>query len=158
MKIPLTRMACSKKGRLIILLFLSLLSTFSKASDNNSNFFSDIHYTIGGGLQFGGLFGAQFDFNNGTHKGYLSIGLGGAGVGYDFAVSDNISIGVNYTGLFIFFSFATAATVNINYHFGSTFKRGWVLGLDVGSLERIFGFDDNTRTNIGFISVGYRFN
>jgi len=96
------------------------------------------------------------------YKFYLSAGAGGIGAGYDFAFARNLSVGANYTRFFLVFATADFASVNINYHFNSHFKRGWVLGLDVIWLRSVtlFGTIDSEGGSSRvqpFISVGYRF-
>jgi len=81
--------------------------------------------------------------------------LGALGIGYNYAVSSKVSVGANYSVFLIALAVATGPTVDVNYHFGSTSGRGWVAGVDFGRGQ--FGFDDNSSTNIAFISGDFVF-
>jgi len=114
---------------------------------------------LGGGIQYAGLIGTQFNLVSNKHKVYLSLGFLGLGGGYDYALSPKVSIGVNFSEISGVFASATIASVNVNYHFRSAFDKSWVLGLDVGrrDLNTAFTAAELDSSNVAFVSVGYRF-
>ena len=83
------------------------------------------------------------------------VSAGAWGIGYNYALSNKVSIGVNLSASLL--QLALVQTVNANYHFGSTFKRGWMIGVDIGRVDRLGGFIDNDSNAIVFISGGFRF-
>ena len=116
----------------MVLLF-SANTVSAQSSSSNTKF----KIGLGFGLQYAGFIGTQLNLVNGNHKGYLSLGFlglgAGIGVGYDYAVSNNVSIGINISDISIVLAESTIASINANYHFGSTFDKSWVLGIDVGN-------------------------
>jgi len=156
----------NKRPKKIFLIapWLSLVLLFSantvSAQSNVSN--TKYKFGLGFGLQYSGFIGTQFNLINGNHKGYLSVGFLGLGAGfgggYDYAVSNNVSVGVNYSGLFIVFAESYITSLNANYHFGSTFNKGWTLGIDAGRRSgRNLLSGDSRSDAVAFFSVGYRF-
>jgi len=139
-------------------LCLLVLSVCSTGPASANSFAPKFKFAIGSGLQYAGLFGAQFNAASNNHKLYFSLGFGGLGGGYDYAVSNNVSVGVNYSRVFALFVTTSLASVNINYHFSSAFERGWVLGFDVGRTDSSGLLEDAFESlNFLFISAGYKF-
>jgi len=140
------------KHTLLLLFSVSLFSlgglnhvsaeTETSGSELTETTDSKLKIGVGGGIQFGGLIGGQFGYVVNDHKTYASVGAGGLGVGYNYAPAVALAAG---------------STVNLNYHFETVFQKGWMVGIDVGRIDRLGGFVDNSSTNIVFISGGYIF-
>ena len=159
-------------GRLkpVLLILLSVvcllsLSGFNLASADTESTDSEIAETtdskfktgLGVGLQFGGLIGGQIGYVVDDHKTYVSVGAGALGVGYNYALSNDFSVGANFSLLIPGMAIAAGASVNVNYHFGTAHQNGWMVGFDIGRIDRLAGFDDESSMNIVFISGGYIF-
>ena len=140
-------------GRLkpVLLILLSVvcllsLSGFNLASADTEATDSEIAETtdskfktgLGVGLQFGGLIGGQIGYVVDDHKTYVSVGA-------------------NFSLLIPGMAIAAGASVNVNYHFGTAHENGWMVGFDIGRIDRLAGFDDESSMNIVFISGGYIF-
>jgi len=131
--------------------------TETSGSELTENTESKLKIGLGGGIQFGGLFGGQFGYVVNDHKTYASVGVSGLGVGYNYALSNDFSIGVNISFFVPGVALAAGSTVNLNYHFENVFQKGWMVGIDAGRIARVGGFADNSSNNIVFISGGYIF-
>ena len=140
---------------LVSYLCLLILSATSTVSANTEKPLVRHAHAVGFGAQYSGLAGYQINSIYNRHKVYFSIGFIGFGGGYDYAISNNVSIGASFTRIL---ELANIATLNVNYHFGSAFGSGVVIGLDLGvnRSQSIFSGESNF-SRYSFISVGYRF-
>ena len=141
----------------LCLLFLSVSSTVSAETKSVDPEFK-FAFALGAGIQYGLIFGAQFNLISDRHKVYVSVGFPALGGGYDYAVSKKTSVGLNFTRVALLFGEASITSVNVNYHFNSTFDRSWVLGFDIGRNRRVSSLSGESSSNLfAFVSVGYRF-
>ena len=120
----------------------------------------DYSFSTGGGFQYGGLIGAQGSAYEDAHRFRAAIGLIGIGIGYDYLLSENLSIGITGGGMV---PFKDAKLLSLNYFFSGNYKEGWQIGLDIGKVSIanciIFCPDgtDYSNTDILFLSGGYTF-
>jgi len=83
------------------------------------------------------------------HRGSFTVGLPSVGLGYDYAVTDKVSIGASVFAI----TLAQGGSLNINYHYTSAFTRGWMVGLDLFESRIAIG---DTKAVGAFISVGFK--
>lgn len=139
----------------LALLFLCATNTASANTEKEGPRFQ---LGVGSGIQYAGIIGAQAGWIIGRHKLYFAGGVPAVGVGYNFAVSRKITLGVNFSYLSLILASSNFNTININYHFNAAFEKGWVIGVDYGrenSLNLVSGGSGTGDTL--FISGGYRF-
>lgn len=114
--------------------------------------------SIGFGAQHGGAYGIQHAFrsDSGIHKFHASVStmffLGyGIGVGYEYFLSPNISLGASYFDL-LWLERTQGTALHANYYFNSDSKRGLWIGLEAISTDDNYGTNDETS-----FALGYRF-
>ena len=130
----------------MIFLFTSLLISFQARS-------SELNHSAGFGLQYAGLVGYQISSTTGKHNFRGAIGIIGAGIGYDYLVTDHFSIGASQT-----FTIRTVTSINLNYYPAGSILNGWQIGLDFGHMPDSGGgdgfFNTNVEKNVTWISFG----
>jgi len=101
---------------------------------------------VGAGIQYG-VIGAQFNFIHNNAKIYLSTGILGGALGFDYAVSPKVSVGTS-----VFAILNVGYSLNANYYFNSAFSSGWKIGVDLFDIVSASG------SNFGaFLSGGLTF-
>jgi hypothetical protein len=116
-------------------------------------------FSIGHGIQYSGLVGAQAAWKNENHNIRASLGLIGAGIGYDYFINDEVSLGGSLTK-----TITTIYSLNATYYLSGNAQQGFRIGLDVGRTNGDIDWpslsgstnESETRT-IAWFSVGYQF-
>jgi hypothetical protein len=115
--------------------------------------------SIGHGIQYSGLVGAQVAWKHENHNIRASLGLVGAGIGYDYFINDKVSLGGSLTE-----TIATIYSLNATYYLSGNAQEGFRLGLDVGQTDgdinwpSLGGSTNKARVKtIAWFSVGYQF-
>lgn len=121
-------------------------------------------YSFGHGIQYSGLAGIQVASKHDNHNFRASVGIIGLGIGYDYFLNDQFSIGGS-----TFRGFEDGASLNLNYYPSGYDQGKWILGLDIGQVKDglstglsafngcIVECDKDKTRNIMWLSVGYKF-
>ncbi len=133
--------------KILLLCILISLSTATKAEE--------FTFSAGLGYQFGGVLGIQSAYVKNDARYRLSLGLLGATAGYDYALNEHVSFGLQLGWIVG----AEGAGININYFPNSTFDDGFVVGLDfLYTTDPEFPFvKDNEPNSAVLFSIGYQF-
>ena len=110
--------------------------------------------SLGLGLQYG-VVGAKFTDESRTANLSFSVGLLGAGAGFELPVSASrtVTAGANLGAGII----GTWAAASLNYHFSGFRESGWILGSDVGWYQNAWAEDDVEGSLLLSLNLGRRF-
>ena len=122
-----------------------------------------LELSIGHGIQYSGLIGIQSALIRENHSFRGSIGLIGLGVGYDYFINDNVSLGGSLT-----YTVRSIHSLNATYYFSGHTQKGFRLGIDIGQMKGdnikwpTMGCCQSASTKsdpktIAWFSVGYKF-
>jgi len=133
-----------------IAMFLLLIGLFAKPING-----AELEYSVGLGLQYGGIIGYQLStrLEQGRIRG--AVGLVGASVGYDHFVTENFAIGVTFTE-----TIRTVYSLNLSYMPNGLRHDGWMFAADLGHMPDDDGegfFSTDGSKNVVWLTVGYRF-
>ena len=138
--------------RSLKLLFVVLLCTqiigIAKAADEELKF----GLGIGGGIQYAGFIGARLNWGGSRHNVYGSVGFLGIGFGYDYAISKQVTLGLNVSVPAVAITYGA----NVTYHFNAALAKGWHVGIDLLRFDNDSFVSDDLDSAV-FISIGYRF-
>jgi hypothetical protein len=132
----------------LLFLTISLLASFASQS-------KDFNHAAGTGLQYSGLVGYQISTTKQQNNFRASIGLVGVGVGYDYFVNENFSMGTSLTLLF-----RNTASLNLNYYPKGFKQDSWRIGLDYGYMpadDHDSFFSSTKDKEVVWFSIGYQF-
>ena len=126
-------------------IFIALLLATSNAQA------AQFRSAAGFGLQYAGVVGWQGSLQAGDNNLYLSVGLLGLAAGYQYSMTDKLTIGLQGFAI----GLASGGGINLNYHFSGTRSRGWMVGLDIFSARSTL--NDSKTDRRGSISFGFVF-
>jgi hypothetical protein len=95
----------------------------------------DINASLGSGARHAGGIGAQLIVSQHNHAVRGALGFLGVSAGYDYKITEKISLGVTY-GSFGFIPltgpliYGKAKTLDVTYYFSGEYTSGWSIGLD----------------------------
>ena len=110
--------------------------------------------SLGLGLQYG-VIGAKFTDESRTANLSFSLGLHGAGAGFESPVSASrkLTAGANVGAGIV----GTWVAGSLNYHFSWFRRKGWVLGADLGLYQNSWSVDEGGDISPMFLlDLGYR--
>lgn len=129
--------------RIIPLVFILLIASSNAAA-------AEFKSAVGFGTQYAGIIGWQGSLHHNRHSLRLGVGLLGLGVMYEYASYEKLSIGLQAVTV----AFAAGFGAYANYHFTSTTRPGWVLGIDY--IDSYSTWVEKQEAVLAF-SVGYKF-
>jgi len=75
----------------LVCIFVSTIFVFNTPSAHSA----EMKSAVGMGFQYGGIFGWQGSLLEERHRGSVGLGLFGASVGYDYKLTEKVSVGVS---------------------------------------------------------------
>ncbi|MFT5543797.1 MAG: hypothetical protein ACI97K_002775 [Glaciecola sp.] len=139
----------------VVLITITIFTTVAKAAE----------FSLGHGIQYSGLAGIQVASKGDNHNFRASVGIIGLGIGYDYFLNDQFSIGGS-----TFVGFEDGTALNFNYYPSGYDQGRWMLGLDIGRVKEGIGFpsmavgciidcqqEKEKTSTIAWFSVGYKF-
>jgi len=123
------------------------LLTFSCSSHG------DWEFAVGGGLQYGGVFGVQAGYRIGNSKLNFSAGAVGLGLGIEQLVGSRVSVG--YQGVVV--AAVEGHGIFLNYLIPKDGGSMWKLGIDYLLRTELLLNQSSSRDDIVLVSMGYRF-
>lgn len=146
MKLQTINIMCLVIRRVIVCLIVLFGKPVLATEGGGQSRFSS---SVGAGVQYAGIIGYQIATKSRGLRIHASLGVLGIAGGFNKLVGENVSVGFNlfYLGL------VGGYSANANYYFGSTFDKGWMLGIDLFNAANYLG----TSSTGGLISFGYEF-
>ena len=114
---------------------------------------------MGYGLKYSGIIGYQANISDERHNLRAALGLLGISAGYDYKLSNHLSVGVTTGEYWMIMTDVKFHTVNLTYHISGHYTQGWNISFDTGVAKDTYDLygDNEDYFNISYFSLGYTF-